>query len=76
MSTMCMEQPNFRPVSNGSLRPDLQKVVAGILALRAITKKSGFRTTRGQNEILGKLNGPDLAAVACVLAEVELSETK
>lgn len=57
--------------SNDSLRPDLQQVVVSVLALRAITARTGMRTTRSQNDILGALNNQDLAAVACALAAAE-----
>jgi hypothetical protein len=53
------------------LRPDLQEVVADILALKAMEKKERFITHKAQREILGKLNACDLAAVARAIADAE-----
>ena len=53
------------------LRPDLQEVVADILALKAMTKNERFITHKAQREILGKLNASDLAVVARAIAEAE-----
>jgi hypothetical protein len=39
------------------------KVIADIRLLQEHTIVTGFRTTRAQNDILAKLNGPDLVAV-------------
>jgi len=51
------------------LRPDLQEVVADILALKAMEKNERFITHKAQREILNKLNADDLAAVARAIAE-------
>ena len=53
------------------LRPDLQEVVADILALKALEKNERFITHKAQREILSKLNADDLAAVARAIAEAE-----
>ena len=53
------------------LRPDLQEVVADIVALKAMTKNEHFITHKAQREILSKLNPSDLAAVARAIAEEE-----
>ena len=61
--------PQNKPTDN--LRPDLQHVVFTVLGLRDITKRTGLRTTRSQNDILGALTDKDLALVACALAAAE-----
>jgi len=53
------------------LRPDLQEVVADILALKAMEKNERFITHKAQREILGKLNASDLAAVARAIADAD-----
>ena len=53
------------------LRPELQEVVADILALKAMEKNERFITHKAQREILGKLNPSDLAAVARAISEAE-----
>jgi len=53
------------------LRPDLQEVVADILALKKLEKNERFITHKAQREILNKLNTSDLAAVARAIAEAE-----
>ena len=54
-----------------TLRPDLQEVVADILALKAMEKNERFITHKAQREILSKLNAGDLATVARAIAEAE-----
>ncbi len=54
-----------------SLRPDLQEVVAKVLALKKMVKTEHFITYKAQREILGKLNADDLAEVASALEEAE-----
>jgi hypothetical protein len=49
------------------LSPTLQQVVFRVLALRAMTKESGFITNRTQRELLNSLNAHDLAEVAFAL---------
>lgn len=44
-----------------------QKAIDDIHLLQKHTARTGFRTTRGQNDILATLNGPDLAAVLSVV---------
>ena len=53
------------------LRPDLQEVVADILALKAMERNERFITQKAQREILNKLNADDLAAVARAIAGAE-----
>lgn len=53
------------------LRPDLQEVVADILALKKLEKNERFITHKAQREILNKLNSADLAAVARAIADAE-----
>lgn len=53
------------------LRPDLQEVVADILALKKLEKNERFITHKAQREILSKLNAIDLAAVARAIADEE-----
>jgi len=53
------------------LRPDLQEVVADIMALKAMEKNERFITHKAQREILNKLNADDLAAVARAILEAE-----
>jgi hypothetical protein len=53
------------------LRPDLQEVVADILALKAMEKNEKFITHKAQREIFNKLDAGDLAAVARAIAEAE-----
>jgi hypothetical protein len=53
------------------LRPDLQEVVADILALKALAKNDHFITNKAQREILSKLTPSDLAAVARSISEAE-----
>ena len=59
---------NARPKE---LRPDLQEVVADILALKKMEKNEKFITHKAQREILNTLNASDLAAVARAIAEAE-----
>ena len=53
------------------LRPDLQEVVADILALKALKTNEHFVTHKAQRELLSQLNAADLAAVARALEEAE-----
>ena len=53
------------------LRPDLQEVVADILALKKLEKNERFITHKAQREILNRLNSADLAAVARAIADEE-----
>ena len=53
------------------LRPDLQEVVADILALKQMENTERFITHKAQREILGKLNANDLAAVSRAIREAE-----
>ncbi len=54
-----------------SLTAELKAVADRILALRAHTKRTGFRTTRSQNEILSRLLADDLATVLLALEKIE-----
>jgi hypothetical protein len=56
------------------LRPDLQEVVADILALRALTRKDHFITHKTQRDILNRLNQDDLTVVARALAAEEAKQ--
>ena len=56
------------------LRPELQEVVADVLALRAMARNDHFVTHKAQRELLGKLNAQDLAVVARALAEAEAKQ--
>ena len=53
------------------LRPDLQEVVADILALKKLEKNERFITHKAQREILSRLNASDLATVARAIADAE-----
>ena len=64
LGAVVMNQPK-------QLRPDLQEVVADILALKAMERNERFITHKAQREILGKLNADDLAAVARAIADAE-----
>ena len=57
-------EQTLRPDVRPDLRPDLQAIADKILALRKMTKESGFQTGRSQSELLNRLNADDLAAVA------------
>lgn len=47
----------------------VKEAAAKILALRRLTKETGFRTTRSQNDILALLNPDELAAVAEIITK-------
>lgn len=53
------------------LRPELQEVVADILALKKLEQNERFITHKAQREILNRLNASDLAAVARAISESE-----
>lgn len=59
-----MNQTNQKP-----LTPKLAEVVQKIRDLQALTVKTGFKTTRSQGEILGRLNADELAEVSAALRE-------
>jgi 3-methyladenine DNA glycosylase AlkC len=67
IGAMVMNQPK-------QLRPDLQEVVADILALKAMEKNERFITHKAQREILNKLNASDLASVARAIAEADAKQ--
>jgi hypothetical protein len=50
-----------------SVTPELTEIIDRIRALRAHTKRTGFRTTRSENEILSRLSADDLATVLLAL---------
>lgn len=52
-----------------TLSPKLAAVVEKIRDLQALTVKTGFRTTRSQGEILGRLNADELAEVSAALRD-------
>jgi hypothetical protein len=52
-------------------RPDLQEIVADILALRAMSKDGMLLTHKSQRDLVAKLNAPDLAIVARAISAVE-----
>jgi len=60
---MNKNRPPVRP-----LPPDLQLTLQKIIALREYTRKSGFRTTRSEKEILAPLGAEDLAAALLALS--------
>jgi len=64
IGAVAMNQPK-------QLRPDLQEVVADILALKAMERNERFITHKAQREILNKLNADDLAAVARAIAAAD-----
>jgi hypothetical protein len=55
-------------------RPDLQELVADILALRQLTKAQDFVTKRSQNTLLAKLSPQDLALVWRAVLSTEASK--
>ncbi len=75
MSAAMVGTPRFEGVvvmnQPKPLRPDLQEVVADILALKAMEKNERFITHKAQREILNTLNASDLAAVARAIADAE-----
>lgn len=52
-----------------SLTPRQADVLAKIVALRKLTRSTGMKTTKSQNDLLQVLSATDLAAVAQALAE-------
>ena len=52
-----------------TLSPAAQEALTTILNLRWLTKNTGTRTTRAQNDVLQSLSSTDLAAVANALAK-------
>ncbi len=66
MSTQTISMPLRRPImsSKPNLTPaELQEVKRQILALRRLSKLSGFNTLRTVVELLGQLTPADLIAV-------------
>lgn len=53
------------------LRPDLQAIVDKIVALRRMTKASGFMTKNTEHALLRPLNETDLSDVALTLDQGE-----
>jgi hypothetical protein len=49
------------------LTPKLKDIADKVLALRRMTKDSGFQTSRSQGELLSRLTPDELAVVAGVL---------
>ena len=52
-----------------SMSETAKKAIDDIRLLQEHTARTGFRTTRGQNDILATLNGPDLVAVLKVVKQ-------
>ena len=52
----------------------LAEIVNKVRALRSYTRRSGFRTTRSEKEILARLGPDDLAAVLLALENGNRSE--
>ena len=52
-------------------RPDLQEVLADVLALREMSRVDHMLTHKSQREILARLNAQDLATVARAISEAE-----
>lgn len=48
-----------------------EEVFDRVIALRALTKSTGVRTTRTQGQLLESLSGPQLAEVALMLDRAE-----
>jgi hypothetical protein len=63
--------PTPQPKLTLADRPDLQEIVADIMALKALGRGSLFLTHKSQREILNKLNPYDLCLVARAAAEAE-----
>lgn len=53
-----------------TISPAAQTALATILNLRQLTRDTGTKTRRTQNEVLQKLNSEDLQAVANELARL------
>lgn len=53
-----------------TLSPEAQQALTTILNLRQLTRETGTKTRRTQNEVLQKLNSEDLQAVANELARL------
>jgi hypothetical protein len=49
------------------LTPDLQETVKKVLALRNLTKTTGFKTSRSVGELLGRLTADELSLVSLEL---------
>lgn len=54
---------------NGPLSPKLAEVVQKIRDLQELTRTTGFRTTRSQGEVLGRLNADELVEVSAALRQ-------
>ncbi len=52
-----------------TLKPELQSIVDKVLALRTLTRTSGFRTEQSQRDLLLRLSPNELALVAQELAK-------
>jgi cytochrome c553 len=52
-----------------ALTPEAQEALTTILNLRTLTKETGTKTTRAQNDVLRALSSKDIAAVANTLAQ-------
>ena len=50
-----------------ALTPKFQNIAEKVIALRELTKTTGFQTSRSQGELLGRLTPDELVAVALVL---------
>ena len=60
--------------STKTARPELDDIVQDILALRTLSVRENFVTSRAQRDILKKLNSEDLAYVARAIAEAEKAQ--
>ena len=59
-----------RPIADRTPLPQkLAEVVKKIRDLQRLTQSTGFRTTRSQGEVLGKLNADELVVVSAALQE-------
>jgi hypothetical protein len=57
--------------STKAARPELDDMVQDILALKSLSVKENFVTSRAQRDILKKLNSEDLVYVARAIADAE-----
>ena len=54
----------------------IQETIARIRTMREYTRRSGFKTTRSQNELLSRLKADDLADVLLALEGHEYAPNK
>lgn len=70
MSTAAVAAPRKETtMTEETLRPDLQKIAGQVIALREMTRTTGFKTSRSIGDLLNRLNPDDLAAVSLAIQE-------